>query len=111
MSSTSLSNVLVSWNAFSASSLVLVEAYEKNPELQSVDGSEKILSPPAERKRKGFSQKIVATARFGLQMFISLFVRNSQKKKPFGKLPCGLYMQQCCLLHCPLLSLQVSFLF
>lgn len=32
MSSTSPSNVLVSWNAFSASSLVLVDAYEKKPE-------------------------------------------------------------------------------
>lgn len=53
MSSTSLSNVLVSWNAFSASSLVLVEAYEKNPDLQSVDGSEEILSPPGVLRGKG----------------------------------------------------------
>lgn len=35
MASTSLSNLLVSWKAFSASSLVLVEAYEKNPGLVS----------------------------------------------------------------------------
>lgn len=44
MSLTSLSSFPVSWNAFSASSLVLVDAYKKNPELVS---KQEVTAPPA----------------------------------------------------------------